>query len=279
MTPSRLAGFVLAVLAAAWAPRALAWPGYFANDCSGCHDSAVKTCHGCHSHGAQQSSAKTAISITGSLDKATYAPGEPVTVTVTGGYEPGMFEAAWQRIVLFDEGMNEVRRGTNDYPVTLSAPAPAAPGSYSWAIAWYGNAARDMDAVDVVTSETLRPGYFTLDADQPDHGWQTVALPSFTVSAAGGARPTPAHLTLVHLTPAAEAPARRTRGRPTEGRTVARARAPPRAAAVAAAAAAWPRSCSSRSSPRGCCGGAWTCDVAVDRAPSKPMTAYIAQSP
>ncbi|HYS83315.1 MAG TPA: hypothetical protein VEM76_21615, partial [Anaeromyxobacteraceae bacterium] len=63
MTPSRLALLAIALFVG-WAPRALAWLGYFANDCSGCHDSAVKTCHGCHSHGTQQSSAKDAISIT-----------------------------------------------------------------------------------------------------------------------------------------------------------------------------------------------------------------------
>ncbi len=155
MTPSRLALLAIALFVG-WAPRALAWLGYFANDCSGCHDSAVKTCHGCHSHGTQQSSAKDAISIPGSPDKTIYAPGEPVTVMFIGGYEPGMFEAAWQRIELFDEGMKEVRRSTNDYPVTFTAPAPAMPGSYTWAIAWHGNAARDIVSLTLLAVRRVR---------------------------------------------------------------------------------------------------------------------------
>jgi hypothetical protein len=58
-------------------------------------------------------------------------------------------------------------------------------------IAWYGNAARDIAAGKSFgsgTSATLKPGYFTLDstADHPDHGWQTVALPTFTVSGSDG---------------------------------------------------------------------------------------------
>jgi uncharacterized protein (TIGR03382 family) len=195
MRPSRIVALAVAVaLFIGWAPPALAWPGYYANECSGCHDSAVTTCHGCHSHGAQQNSAKNAIGIAGLLDKDAYAPGDMVTVTVTGGYEPGMFETGWLRIVLLDDLMNPiVDNGSRDYPITLTTAAPST-GPHTWAIAWYGNAGRDIDgghSLGSGTSDTLKPGYFTLDTspDRPDHGWQTVALPGFTVSESDSGTP------------------------------------------------------------------------------------------
>ncbi len=200
MRSSRIAGLAVAAIVAAWAPHALARPGYFANDCASCHPTSIETCTGCHSHGAEQSSAKNAIGITGQLDKTTYAPGDTITATVTGGYEPSGWAAGWLRVVLLDEGMAEVARHgcpgneggcVNDYPVTLTATAPSTAGSHTWAIAWYGNAARDRLLPGLSfgsgISATRRPGYFTEDLpNNPGHGWQTVALPSFTVTGADG---------------------------------------------------------------------------------------------
>jgi hypothetical protein len=54
---------------------------YVDRGCSGCHGTTPTTCNGCHHHGPSGLSA--------TADKATYAPGEIVIVTLTGGRSSG----------------------------------------------------------------------------------------------------------------------------------------------------------------------------------------------
>jgi hypothetical protein len=69
------------------------------------------------------------------------------------------------------------------YPVTLSALAPAVPGSFSWKVAWYGN---QYDAAGVI----LGPGWMP-DANNPNHGYEIVNITApFTVAAAPMPKPT-----------------------------------------------------------------------------------------
>ena len=147
--------------------------------CATCHG-ATATCDGCHAHGAHGSSAKSSINIVASTDKGTYAPGETVIVTVDGGYKGG-----WLRIDLFDEAGTRLASATRaQYPVTLTAPAPAS-GTVTWRAAWYGNQ-RDASGASFGsgTSATIQPGYFTPESQAGvPHGWQTVAVPAFTVQA------------------------------------------------------------------------------------------------
>lgn len=171
-----------------WGTIAEAFPTYFASQgCAGCHAApVVATCNGCHSHGAHPDSAKNAINVTGITNKSTYAPGELVTVTITGGYRTG-----WFRAVLYDQNMVELTRsagndsgmgGSAIYPATLSALAPVTPGTFSWKVAWYGN---QYDAVGA----TFGPGW-SPDPSNPNHGSEVVALTTpFTVAAAP--RPVP----------------------------------------------------------------------------------------
>jgi len=159
--------------------------------CESCHDPSVGTCNGCHAHGTHSSAAMDDINIVGTMDASSYAPSATVTVTVKGGWQSG-----WVRVLLLDHNLNELARSscpggkggctTSVFPVILSAPAPATPGSYSWAVAWYGNQA-DMSGASfgLGASSTLKVGYFTPDANNANHGYQTVALPSFTVEASG----------------------------------------------------------------------------------------------
>ncbi|OGU16837.1 MAG: hypothetical protein A2076_00300 [Geobacteraceae bacterium GWC2_53_11] len=161
--------------------KAQAFSAYFtAQGCAGCHASpVVATCNGCHAHGTHPDSAKNAINVTGTTDKSTYAPGEIVTVTITGGYRTG-----WFRAVLYDQNMVELARSTgNDsgmggsaiYPAILSAPAPATPGTFSWKVAWYGNLYDSVGA-------TFGPGW-SPDPNTPNHGSEIVSIAApFTVA-------------------------------------------------------------------------------------------------
>jgi Glucodextranase, domain B len=151
---------------------------YTSQGCDGCHSPAVATCNGCHAHGTHPSSAKSTINVAGTTNKATYAPGETVTVTITGGYRTG-----WFRAVLFDQNTVELARSTgNDssmgssamYPATMSAPAPTTPGTYVWKAAWYGNQ---------YDSGVYGTGW-TPDATNPGHGYEIVSANSFTVASA-----------------------------------------------------------------------------------------------
>ena len=160
------------------------------SNCAGCHSQVTNSCDGCHAHGVHSGSAKSDINVSGTTDKTSYAPGGTVKVTVNGGYRGG-----WVRVVLFDQGLKELARSscpgglggctTSSFPITLTAPAPTAAGTYVWAVAWYGN---DYEVTGASfgsgTSSTLKVGFFTADANNSSHGYQTVALPAFTVSAA-----------------------------------------------------------------------------------------------
>jgi hypothetical protein len=156
---------------------------YTSAGCSGCHPASPSTCNGCHGHGAYPSSAKSSINVAGATNKASYAPGETVSVTITGGYRTG-----WIRAVLYNQNAVEVARSTGTdsgmgssatYPVTLSAPAPLTAGTYTWKVAWYGN-------VYDKSGATFGAGW-TPDANNPDHGSEIVSTNSFTVAAAAAA--------------------------------------------------------------------------------------------
>jgi hypothetical protein len=155
-----------------WGIEALAQSTYFAaQGCNGCHSApVVATCNGCHHHGP--------ASLKGVSNKTSYAPGETVSVTITGGNKSG-----WFRAVLYDQNTVELARSTgNDsgmgssatYPATLTAPAPATAGTYTWKVAWYGN---QYDTSSLGTN-------WAADANNPNHGEVRVSINSFTVAAA-----------------------------------------------------------------------------------------------
>lgn len=116
--------------------EALAYPAYFTTNCAGCHAAPVAaTCNGCHHHGP--------VSLKGATNKTSYAPGETVSVTISGGSQSG-----WLRAILYDQNNKQVAISNgNDsgmghsttFPATLSAPAPTLPGTYTWKAAWFGN--------------------------------------------------------------------------------------------------------------------------------------------
>jgi len=186
-SPARFA-FALALVVAALlgfqlkGTQALAQSSYFTSaGCVDCHAApVVATCNGCHAHGTHASSSKSGINVTGTTSKTSYAPGETVSVTIAGGYRTG-----WLRAVLYNQNTVELARSNGSasgmgsattFPATLSAPAPTAPGTYAWKVAWYGN---QYDA----GSGTFGPGW-TPDPNNPYHGSEIVSTNSFTVAAA-----------------------------------------------------------------------------------------------
>jgi hypothetical protein len=160
-----------------WGVEVRAQSSYFTSmGCAGCH-TPTATCNGCHAHGTHASSAKTGINITGVTNKTVYASGETVSVTIAGGYRTG-----WVRAVLLDQNQVELARsGGNDsgmgssttFPAVLTAPAPVAPGTYSWKVAWYGNA-YDKSGATFGSQWVPDPG-------NPNHGMEVVNVASFTV--------------------------------------------------------------------------------------------------
>jgi hypothetical protein len=185
---SRRAVLALGIAGLAAAPiQAIAFSSYYDSNCSACHGTTaaggVQTCAGCHSHGTHPDSAKNSLDLTGATSKASYAPGETVSVVINGGYRGG-----WVRALLYDQNLHELARSTgavkpgfsapccgSGFPITLSAPAPTTPGTYTWWVAWYGN---QFDA----SGAFFGPNFVA--APNPGHGEERVQTNSFTVVAA-----------------------------------------------------------------------------------------------
>ena len=140
--------FLLACAAfALWASDAGAESNFYVDrGCSGCHGTTPTTCNGCHHHGPS--------GLRATANKATYAPGENVIVTLTGGRSSGATNGVggWIRAILYrtdasgttsvvatSTGTGSPPRGGSGFPITFTTPAPTAPGSYTYAAAWFGN--------------------------------------------------------------------------------------------------------------------------------------------
>lgn len=134
---------------------------YYSSACAGCHGATPTTCNGCHRHRG---------TVTGTLPKSTFAPGEAMVVTVSAGQRSGWWHAA-----VMDEANNVVGAVsvTATGAATVSATAPTATGPHSWKVAWYGNK----------YTETPAAGTWIDDSGNAGHGYFTAPLPSFTVAA------------------------------------------------------------------------------------------------
>jgi hypothetical protein len=195
-----LTTIVLAVAAvgmlAPMTEEAYAFPSLYDSNCLACHSDDPQTCAGCHAHGTHSSDAKNDIDVTATTDKTTYAPGETVSVSITGGYRAG-----WVRAILYDESGVEVARASGacdnpslaDHgcgngptfpgPIILNGTAPSTPGTYTFTGSWYGN---QYDLGQEGGTTFFGPGW-TPDATNPGHGEEKVSTNSFTVAAPAGA--------------------------------------------------------------------------------------------
>jgi len=146
--------------------------------CSSCHVApATATCNGCHHHGA--------VSLRGTTNKTSYAPGETVSVTINGGEESG-----WVSVILYDQNNVQIARSSGNasgmghsatFPAVLTAPAPTTAGTYRWKAAWHGNSNNSGSTHGDVTvntnsftvtapADTTPP---TLSISTPSNGLQT----------------------------------------------------------------------------------------------------------
>jgi hypothetical protein len=131
-----------------------AYPSLFDARCSGCHSDDNATCNGCHFH-------RGSLNAVAGADA--YAPGDPLSVTLTGGSQSG-----WIRALLYDEaGLVQALvagpSGTGDdgagdpvtFPVVLEATAPLATGDYTWEAAWFGGNTSGSGHSEVRTPVTI----------------------------------------------------------------------------------------------------------------------------
>src|SRR4030067_2410075 len=89
-----LSCFLFAALVAgivAWVPHAHEFDYSFSVSCISCHNTPseiLETCGMCHAHGVHSSALKNDINVSGTTDNTSYAPGETVRGTISGGYKP-----------------------------------------------------------------------------------------------------------------------------------------------------------------------------------------------
>lgn len=167
-------------------------PDFFTNRCAACHSNDNPSCIGCHHHGAPSSA---------STDKTVYRPGETVTVTMAGSSR-----GTWARALLYSQTDQELDRitgptnsgddgtevATDQYPFTLTGPAPAQAGNYTWQAAWWG-ARNDRDMSDtrevrVTTNQfsvVVPTGSITIDGGAAFTSSTTVAL-TLSAQVSGG---------------------------------------------------------------------------------------------
>jgi hypothetical protein len=147
--------FGVALLSGSLVEDAAAIPDFFDTRCAFCHSNDTRTCDGCHEH-------KGTLSATPSLPE--YAPGDPVTITLSGGSLGG-----WIRAILYDHTGTAVDWAhgptwTGDdhqpnpvlFPLALNGTAPAAEGNYVWEAAWFGGNNDGSGHSEVRTPVTIR---------------------------------------------------------------------------------------------------------------------------
>ncbi len=145
----------LLILAIGAATSALAFPSRWTSRCASCHTNDTPSCNGCHHHSEG--------TITAVADQPVYSPGSLVTITLNGGTEHG-----WVRGLLYDQQQVEIDRATGptgmgddslpnpvSFPVTLTAPAPAQPGTYVWRAAWFGGATNGSGHLEEAANVTI----------------------------------------------------------------------------------------------------------------------------
>lgn len=169
---------------------------YFEKNCESCHSEALRmTCKGCHAHGTHSSKLKNDLNLTATLNSKHFQPGSLIRVTVTGGYDPYGWNDQWVRVVLYDEKGAELARSTGpngmggglplasgipigstcfECPIKLYTRAPAAVGTYTYSVSWYGN---KYDK----TGAFFGPKW-KADPNNPNHGEEFVSF-SFEVDA------------------------------------------------------------------------------------------------
>jgi len=129
-------GMVVAVLQFL-STEAMARSSFFSSrGCTSCHSSPVAvSCDACHEHGARN--------LSGTTNKSSYAPGETVSVTFSGGSRGGWVQGRLydqdNQLIGVSSGNASGMGSSTTLPTVFSGPAPTEPGTYTWKVAWFGN--------------------------------------------------------------------------------------------------------------------------------------------
>jgi len=196
------AGFVLFFLFACtavvfWAPNASAQSTYYTSrGCSGCHGTTPTTCNGCHEHGVR---GRGGTPQSASVNKTSFAPGENIIVTLSGGRTSGATNGGgWVRGILYRDNVEIARstgtgsppRGGSGLPITFTTPAPTTPGTYTYAAAWFGNTSNN-GLTGNVHGEVRAPAMTITVAAATTAGPLTVSAGALTSSGTAGGPFTP----------------------------------------------------------------------------------------
>lgn len=165
---------------------------------SGCHTASIPlTCTGCHGHGTHGTSAKNSMNLVASTDKASYAPGEDISVKLSGSYKPTGWISGWVRVNVYaGNGTLLVSNSTEcphnalsyaagcDLPVTLKTRAVS--GMTNLYVAWMGNEYDEVNAAKgAPVSSTIGVGKRTAPAPAPaGHVEEIVLTNTFSVTTA-----------------------------------------------------------------------------------------------
>ncbi len=171
---------LLGMLMFAW-NSAHAYEDYYKRECNGCHaEREGITCKGCHYHGTHASLAEVgSINLVAKTDRDSYAAGDDITVTLTGGNQMG-----WVGVNLYDEKGVPLGHVRSELPATITTRAYE--GMSKVYVAWLGfefdtTGAKYGDPVTGTISEGMRELFRAgVHKDQP-HFEEIVASNTFVV--------------------------------------------------------------------------------------------------
>ncbi len=116
---------------------------------AGCHNASPVTCNGCHAHGTRSTILSGAMNLVATTLKSSYAPGDDISVTLSGGSSQVGSATGWVRVNVYDSNGTPLVSNTEclhnaaSYPTTCSLPVTlktrAVAGMTSLYVGWVGN--------------------------------------------------------------------------------------------------------------------------------------------
>jgi len=157
---------------------------------SNCHNASPITCNGCHAHGTRSTIQSSAMNLVATTDKASYAPGDDISVTLTGGNSQ-VGSTGWVRVKVYaSNGTELVSNAANcphnaasytvicSLPVTLTTRAVA--GMTSLYVGWMGNEYDPAGVAGAPITSTIGVGKRA--ASQARHVEEVVLTNTFSVA-------------------------------------------------------------------------------------------------
>lgn len=161
---------------------------------SGCHSNSPPTCNGCHAHGTRGTIQSGAMNLVATTGKSSYAPGDDILVTLSGGSSQVGSSTGWVRVNVYDSNgtplvnnSTECIHNATSYASTCSLPVTlktrAVAGMTNLYVGWMGN---EYDPNGVVGA-SISPSTISVGkraASQARHVEEIVLSNTFTVAEA-----------------------------------------------------------------------------------------------